>query len=54
MKFRTFFKDIMKVLIVYKVEISYNDVASGTRFEWRIVVRATRRFNVEVIDTEVQ
>lgn len=54
MKFRTFFKDFMKILMVYKVQISYNDVARGTLFEWRIVVRATRRFNVEVIDTEVQ
>jgi len=54
MEFGTFFKDFMKVLIVYKVQISYNDVDSGTLFEWRIVVRTTMRFNIEMIETEFQ
>ena len=54
MEFWTFFKDFMKVLIVYQVQMSYNEVASRTLFEWRILVRATRRINIEVIDAAVQ
>jgi hypothetical protein len=54
MEFWTFLEDFMKVLIVYQVQMSYNEVASGTLFEWRILVRATRRFNIEVIDAAVQ
>ena len=51
--FNTFSKDFTAILIVYYAQISRNDVASRTIFEWQIMARTILRFSLEAINAEV-
>jgi hypothetical protein len=51
--FRTFSKDFTIIPIVYDALIPRNDMASGTIFKWRIVVRQVGRFSFEVSNAQV-
>lgn len=51
--FRTFSKDFTIIPIVYDALIPRNDMASGTIFKWRIVVRQVGRFSFEISNAQV-